>query len=401
MTPRNSFAVPQSLLEQYRAMLESGQLQPDAAQAHAAAALDALNSRLKNYRPGKRGLFGLDFGSAESAPQGIYLYGDVGRGKSFLMDLFFASSNIAKKRRVHFNAFMLETHQRIHEWRNVSGRERLARAELVRDAGDDPIAPIAKRMLSEATVLAFDEFQVTDVADAMILGRLFEQLFALGVIIVMTSNTPPDQLYEGGLNRQLFLPFIALIKERLQILELNGPRDYRLDRMDGLNVYITPLGGNADAAMDAAWLRMTDTKRGMARMLNVMQRKFVVPQAAKGVARISFDALCSEALGAGDYLALARTFHTILIDRIPRLRLQDRDQARRFTLLVDTLYDEKVKLVCSAAAAPFELYADPDNGDWFKRAASRLVEMQSAEYLRIGHGAHPVTSTSSIQSFGA
>jgi len=401
LTPRNSFAVPQSLLEQYRAMLESGQLQPDAAQAHAAAALDALNSRLKNYRPGKRGLFGLDFGSAESAPQGIYLYGDVGRGKSFLMDLFFASSNIAKKRRVHFNAFMLETHQRIHEWRNVSGRERLARAELVRDAGDDPIAPIAKRMLSEATVLAFDEFQVTDVADAMILGRLFEQLFALGVIIVMTSNTPPDQLYEGGLNRQLFLPFIALIKERLQILELNGPRDYRLDRMDGLNVYITPLGGNADAAMDAAWLRMTDTKRGMARMLNVMQRKFVVPQAAKGVARISFDALCSEALGAGDYLALARTFHTILIDRIPRLRLQDRDQARRFTLLVDTLYDEKVKLVCSAAAAPFELYADPDNGDWFKRAASRLVEMQSAEYLRIGHGAHPVTSTSSIQSFGA
>src|SRR5882672_7642948 len=345
-------------------MLESGQLQPDAAQAHAAAALDALNSRLKNYRPGKRGLFGLDFGSAESAPQGIYLYGDVGRGKSFLMDLFFASSNIAKKRRVHFNAFMLETHQRIHEWRNVSGRERLARAELVRDAGDDPIAPIAKRMLSEATVLAFDEFQVTDVADAMILGRLFEQLFALGVIIVMTSNTPPDQLYEGGLNRQLFLPFIALIKERLQILELNGPRDYRLDRMDGLNVYITPLGGNADAAMDAAWLRMTDTKRGMARMLNVMQRKFVVPQAAKGVARISFDALCSEALGAGDYLALARTFHTILIDRIPRLRPQDRDQARRFTLLVDTLYDEKVKLVCSAAAAPFELYADPDNGDW-------------------------------------
>ena len=382
-------------------MLESGQLQPDAAQARAAAALDALSRRLKNYRPGKRGLFGLDFGAPGSALQGIYLYGDVGRGKSFLMDLFYANLTITKKRRAHFNAFMLETHQRIHEWRNLSDRDRLAHAEFARDAGDDPITPIAKRILSEATLLAFDEFQVIDVADAMILGRLFEKLFALGVIIVVTSNTAPDELYEGGLNRQLFLPFITLIKERLQILELNGPRDYRLDRMDGLRVYIMPLGSDADAAMDAAWQRMTDTKRGTARTLNVMQRKLVVTQTAKGVARISFAALCGEALGAADYLALARAFHTILIDRIPRLGPEQNNEARRFTLLIDTLYDEKVKLVCSAAVAPSELYEARDNGDWFKRAASRLVEMQSAEYLRIGHGAHSVISTTSIRSFGA
>jgi cell division protein ZapE len=382
-------------------MLESGQLQPDAAQARAAAALDALSRRLKNYRPGKRGLFGLDFGAPESAPQGIYLYGDVGRGKSFLMDLFYANLTITKKRRVHFNAFMLETHQRIHEWRNLSDRERLAHAEFARDAGDNPITPIAKRILSEATLLAFDEFQVIDVADAMILGRLFEKLFALGVIIVVTSNTAPDELYEGGLNRQLFLPFITLIKERSQILELNGPRDYRLDRMDGLEVYIVPLGSDADAAMDAAWQRMTDTKRGTARTLNVMLRKLVVPQAEKGVARISFAALCGEALGAADYLALARTFHTILIDRIPRLGPEQYNEARRLTLLIDTLYDEKVKLVCSAAVAPSELYEARDSGDWFKRAASRLVEMQSTKYLRIGHGAHPAISTTSIRSFGA
>jgi cell division protein ZapE len=386
LTPRPPSVTP-LLLDQYRSLVQSGELQPDASQARAAAVLDALSRRLKRQPPGRRRWLARAKAAAEPSSQGVYLYGDVGRGKSFLMDLFFENVSVEKKRRVHFNAFMLETHQRLHEWRNLSDQERQASAEFVKDAGDDPIAPVAKRIISEAGLLAFDEFQVTDVADAMILGRLFEKLFALGGVIVATSNTPPDRLYEGGLNRSLFLPFIAEMKQRLEIVELNGPRDYRLDRMDGMKVYITPLNEAADAAMDAAWNRMTDSK-GSQVTLDVLQRKLLVPQAAKGAARFSFDALCGQALGTADYLALARTFHTLFIDHIPRLGPEAHDEARRFTLLIDTLYDEKVKLVCSAAAAPAELYAGANDEDWFKRAASRLIEMQSADYLRLGHRTH-------------
>jgi cell division protein ZapE len=303
------------------------------------------------------------------------------------MDLFFASA-ATRKRRVHFNAFMAETHQRIHEWRSLSPRERSRRPELVRDAGDDPIAPVAKRILAEATLLCLDEFQVTDVADAMILGRLFEKLFAWGAVIVVTSNTAPGRLYEGGLNRELFLPFVALIKDRLEMVELNGPRDYRLERMAGLKVYNTPLGPDADAAMNMAWRQLTDGARGEPVELEVMQRKLLVPQAAAGVARFSFDALCGEALGAADYLALAQNFHTLLIDRIPRLGPERSNQARRFTLLIDTLYDETIKLVCSAAALPQELYVSGDNAEAFRRATSRLMEMQSADYLSLGPSTH-------------
>jgi cell division protein ZapE len=235
-----------------------------------------------------------------------------------------------------------------------------------------------------------DEFQVTDVADAMILGRLFEKLFAYGAVIVLTSNTEPDRLYEGGLNRALFVPFIAMIKSRLAMIELNGPRDYRLDRMAGLNVYMTPLGPDADARMNAAWRRLSDTERGEPATIEILQRKLIVPEAANGVARFSFDALCREPLGAADYLALAHNFRTILIDRIPRLAASEANEARRFTLLIDTLYDEKVKLICSAAAPPQELYAEGDNADAFKRTASRLVEMQSPEYLGSAQAAHTV-----------
>jgi len=226
----------------------------------------------------------------------------------------------------------------------------------------------------------------------MILGRLFEKLFAQGVIIVATSNTAPQRLYEGGINRGLFLPFIAMIEDKMQVVELNGPRDYRLGRMDDLNVYITPLSAESDAAMDAIWERLTDTKRGEAQTLFVLQRKLIVPQAAKGVARFPFDALCRQPLGAADYVALAKAFHTILIDRIPCFAPEDSNVARRFTLLVDTLYDERVKLVCSAAAAPADLCRRCEGADWFKRAASRLMEMQSAQYLRTGHGTHELTS---------
>ncbi len=386
MTPyRKSPALSQSPLEEYRSLADTGELKPDDAQWRAAAALDALYRKLKNYRPRRRRLFNLGGSDAQNEIKGIYLHGDVGRGKSFLMDLFFARVAVAKKRRVHFNAFMAETHQRIHEWRTLDEDERQSRAEFVRDAGDDPIAPVAKRIASEASLLAFDEFQVTDVADAMILGRLFEKLFASGVVVVATSNTPPQRLYEGGLNRGLFLPFIAMIEEKMQVIELDGGRDYRLDRLGELNVYITPLGPEADAAMDAAWQRLTDAKRGVPTTMTVLQRKLVVPQTANGVARFTFDQLCREPLGAADYVALAKAFHTIMIDRIPSFAPQDVNAARRFTLLIDTLYDERVKVVCSAAAPPSELCNECEGADWFKRTASRLMEMQSAHYLRMGH----------------
>jgi cell division protein ZapE len=395
VTPRHSPAPLKSPLEHYRALQQTGALRPDEAQWRAAEAFDALHHKLKRYRGHKRRLFPVGRDNPDNEVKGIYLHGDVGRGKSFLMDLFFSGVSLAKKRRVHFNAFMMETHQRIHEWRSFSDEERQARAEFVRDAADDPIAPAAKRIASEATLLAFDEFQVTDVADAMILGRLFEKLFAVGVIIVATSNTAPDKLYEGGLNRGLFLPFIALIKQRMNVITLDGLRDYRLERMDGLRVYLTPLTAETDAAMDAAWKRLTDCDRGNAHTLTVLQRKLVVPEAAKGVARFTFDALCRRELGAADYIVLARTFHTIMIDKVPRFGPEQRDEARRFTVLIDTLYDERAKLICSAAAAPMELCSKCEDADWFKRAASRLMEMQSAQYLRLGHATRELVPAAS------
>jgi cell division protein ZapE len=379
--------MPQAPIERYRALLRAGRMQPDAAQARAALALDRLHRALKDYRPRPRTLFGfLLAAKTREAPKGIYIHGDVGRGKSVLMDMFFASAPVTRKRRVHFNRFMTETHARLHEWRNLSPRERSRRSEFLRDAGNDPIAPVAKQIFLESRLLCLDEFQVNDVADAMILGRLFERLLGWGAVIVLTSNTEPDRLYEGGLNRQLFQRFIALIKERFDMVELNGPRDYRLERMAGLSLYNTPLRAEADAAMDAAWRRLTDNAAPERVTLIVLEREIVVPQAAAGVARFAFDALCGEALGAADYLAIARNFHTLLIDRIPRLSSQQSDEARRFTLLIDTLYDEKVKLICSAETVPQELYPAGENAPAFRRAASRLMEMQSPDYLRLGPG---------------
>jgi cell division protein ZapE len=362
----------------YRARVKKGELNLDVAQVAAAKRLEQLAAQLKSYRPG-RGWFG-----PRKAPRGVYLWGDVGRGKSMLMDMFFAAAPIARKRRVHFNAFMVETHARIHEWRELDAHARARRPEYVREAGDDPIAPVAHAIANEATLLCFDEFQVTDVADALILGRLFEQLFARGVVIVATSNTAPQRLYEGGINRQLFLPFIALIEKHLDIVELNGPLDYRLQRMEGMPLYMTPLGPEADAAMDSAWRRLTDTVKGAPRTLTVLGRSLRVPQAANGAARFAFDDLCVQPLAAADYIAIAQAFSTVFIDRIPTMGPDRRDAARRFVVLIDTLYDEGVKLVCSAAAAPDRLYTDGDGADAFRRTASRLVEMQGRDYLKRG-----------------
>lgn len=353
------------ILERYRALLASGELATDAAQEAAVARLQALETRLREYRP--RALFS----KTDEPPKGLYLWGDVGRGKSMLMDLFFSRVPIRAKRRVHFNAFMVETHGRIHE-----ARQRGA---------DDPISIVARRIANRAVLLCFDEFQVTDVAGAMILGRLFERLFDLGVVVVATSNTPPRRLYEGGLNRQLFLPFIALIERNLDVVQLNGPTDYRLQRLTALGTYIAPLGAAADAKMNVAWLRLTGIPHGEPKTLLVLQRRLRVPQAAKGVARFSCDDLCRQPLAAADYLEIARHFHTVLIDRVPVFSPAERNEARRFTLLIDTLYDEHVKLICSAAAPPEGLYKEDESNAGFRRTVSRLAEMQSVDYLKHGH----------------
>ena len=359
-----------TLLDDFRASVAKGALKPDPAQDNAVRQLQALREKLAE----KRG-----FSLFRRAPvRGLYIWGDVGRGKTMLMDLFFAAAPGSRKRRAHFNSFMVDVHARIHAQRQKAG-------------SDDPIPPVAKALAEEARLLCFDEFQVTDVADAMILGRLFDRLFGEGVTIIATSNTPPDRLYEGGLNRQLFLPFIVEIKQRLDVVELNGPTDYRLQRISGLNVYLTPLSREADDAMDAAWKRLTDTKAGKSASLTVLGRTLMVPQAARGVARFSFDELCDRPLAAADYLALAQEFHTMLIDHIPVMTDNMHNVARRFTLLIDTLYDEGVKLICSAAAPPAELYPAGIASEAFRRTASRLAEMQSEGYLRRGHGIHGMT----------
>jgi cell division protein ZapE len=361
------------LLTAYRAAVTKGQLRADAAQQNAMVKLHALARGLRK----KRGFS--FFRKPAPLPKGLYIWGDVGRGKTMLMDFFFDEVVLAKKRRAHFNRFMMDVHARIH-------------AERQRAGSGDPIPVVARGLAEEARLLCFDEFQVTDVADAMILGRLFDRLFQEGVTIVATGNTPPDRLYEGGLNRQLFLPFIDQIKQRLEVVELNGPTDYRLQRIAGLNVYLTPLGAAADAAMNAAWRRLTDCRHGKPMNLTVLGRKLVVPQAARGVARMSFDALCAQPLAAADYVAIAEEFHTLLLDHIPLLSPQMRNEARRFVLLIDTLYDEGVKLICSAQAAPEALYPEGDGAEAFRRTASRLAEMQSEDYLRKGHGIHALVS---------
>ena len=370
-----------SILERYREMRDKGQLKPDAAQVRAAAAFDTLARSLAGYKPKKPGLLALASAKREP-PNGLYLHGPVGRGKSLLMDMFFAAAPVEKKRRVHFNAFMQEIHAQIHQWRNLSKSEQRRRPEYVAKAGDDPIAPAAKRIFLDAVLLCFDELQVEDVADAMILGRLFEKLFELGVIVVATSNIPPGKLYEGGLNRSSFIPFIALIERHMNVVELNSPQDYRLERMAGRDLYITPLGPKTDAAMNDAFKRLSGAGRGGKIALNVLGRELLVPQQANGIARFSFHELCEKPLGAPDYLALARTFHTLMIDRIPRMGPDKHNEARRFTILIDTLYDERVKLVCSAEVPPQDLFVKGEKSASFRRTASRLVEMQSEGYGR-------------------
>ena len=377
--------VPETVgpLELYRAKLARGELQTDPAQALAAERLQSLWVALRGYDPPPAeapSLLSRLFGRKrpvddipEGRPNGLYLVGDVGRGKSMLMDLFFEVADVPRKRRIHFHRFMQDAHGRLHAWKKQNSD------------GADPIPPLADAIAAEATLLCFDEFQVNDIADAMILGRLFQALFERGVVVVATSNTKPGDLFAGQPGRDAFLPFIALIEHNLDVLMLNGARDWRRQRLRGMITWHVPSDARADAALDQAFEQLAGGAPERSERLVVTGRTLVVPLAASGVARFDFAALCGQPLGPGDYLAVATHYHTLILDGIPRLSPANYDEARRFITLVDALYDHRVKLVASADAMPDQLYERSDGARAFERTASRLEEMRSEDWLALPH----------------
>ncbi len=367
-------------LAAYRARLAEGRLKPDPMQALAAEKLERLWRAVRSYDPheglsGWRARFGLARRS-DPAPLGLYLFGAAGRGKSMLMDLFFAASQVERKRRVHFYAFMLEIHERMHRLRQASGGA---------NAGADLIARVADELARRAWLLCFDEFQVTNIADAVILGRLFAALFERGVVVVATSNTAPDDLYANGLQRELFVPAIRLLNERLDVLELDGGIDYRRGALARIAVYYTPLGEAARGALEESFAALADGAAGAPEDLIVQGRRLVMARAANGVAMTNFAELCERPLGPADYLAIATHFHTIILDGIPHLAPERRNEARRFITLIDALYEHRTKLVCAAAVAPDDLHPAGDHAAEFRRTASRLHEMQGEAYLARPH----------------
>jgi cell division protein ZapE len=377
-TPSDAFR------SQYQALVSSGAIEPDAAQAEIADAFADLERRLAGYKPvRKQGLLGRLFADKdEPPPRGLYVHGDVGRGKTMLMDLFFQTCPVANKRRAHFHEFMAEVHERIYAY-----RQSIARGELGNGNGD-VMALTANAIFDEAWLLCFDEFHVTDIADAMILGRLFAKLFELGTVVVATSNVAPEDLYKGGLNRALFLPFIAQISEHMDVMRLDARTDFRLEKLAGVKMWLAPADRDADAALDQAWARMTGNAKCKPRDISIKGRILHVPCSADGVARFSFADLCEKPLAASDYLRLAHDYHTILVDRIPVMDYPDRNAAKRFIALIDTLYDNAVKLMASAETDPLSLYIATEGyeANEFKRTASRLIEMSSESYLALPHG---------------
>jgi cell division protein ZapE len=367
----------------YRHAVSTKRLIPDPAQAAAAERLQALWQKIRHYDPparlARKTLIGrfLRRKPVDEAPDthlhGLYLVGEVGRGKSMLMDMFFETAEVPRRRRIHFHAFMQETHRRIFAWKQAN------------PDGRDPIPPLADQIAEEAILLCFDEFQINDIADAMILGRLFEALFERGVITVATSNTAPDDLFRGQPGRDAFLPFIAILKKNLDVLVLEAAQDYRRVRLDVEDTWHVPLGETARNALDEAFVQMAEGEAVATVSLHVMGRTLAVAQAANGVARFNFDDLCARNLGAGDYLAIATHFHAVVLDDVPRLTPDNYNEARRFINLIDNLYDHRVKLVASAEAMPDQLYAEGDGAKAFERTASRLMEMRTESYFELPH----------------
>ncbi len=365
-------------LQRYRALRRAGTLKSDPVQELGAEKLQSLHHALKGYQPagetwlaGWKDRFGLGR-RTEEPPQGLYIFGPVGRGKSMLMDLFFDSAPVERKRRVHFHAFMLEVQERLTEERRTKKR-------------DDPLMAVSSDIASETWLMCFDEFHVVNIADAMILGRLFQGLFERGVVVVATSNVAPQDLYQGGLQRDRFLPFIDLICSRLDLLDIGTGIDFRLDRLKGQPVYHTPLGPEATEKLDTAFETLTDAAKGQETELKVLGRKLIVPIAARGVARFSFDQLCREPRGAPDFLAIATHFHTVILDNIPKLSPQEREVAKRFVVLIDALYEHRVNLFASAAVEPVDIYPAGDTAFEFQRTVSRLIEMQAEDYISAPH----------------
>lgn len=353
--------------ERYAEMVAAGEIELDPAQQRVGGRLDELARELEAWSPGGKGLFSRFQRKAAPGPRGLYIHGGVGRGKTMLMDLFFESVQFQPKRRNHFHQFMAEAHERIAKARQTHT--------------GDPIPHVAAEMVGSPGLLCFDELHVTDIADAMILGRFFKVVFERKAVVVATSNAMPDELYRNGLNRQLFLPFIDLIEDNMDVLELVSAKDFRLDKIAGQPLYFTPADGAARHAMNQHWIRMTGQHATEPMVLEVKGRRLIVPVAAAGVARFSFEDLCERPLGAIDYLAVAHAFHTVLIDDIPVMGSARRDHARRFINLIDTFYDNGVCIVVSAEAQPDDLYVAGDGSDLFTRTASRLIEMRSEAYV--------------------
>ena len=354
-------------LKRYLARVAAGEMEGDDAQTAVVERLDALADTLESWRPKRFGFIGQMFASRSEVPRGIYIHGAVGRGKTVLMDLFFRAVEFEPKRRLHFHEFMAEVHELLAEARHaVEG---------------DPIPHVAASIARRAQLLCFDELHVTDIADAMILARLFKKLFDAQVVLVATSNVGPQDLYKNGLQRDGFLPFISLLEERMDVVELSAAKDYRLDRLTGQPLYFWPLDEVARRAISAAFTRMTGVWHGAPVTLDNKGRKLHVPQAARGVARFTFADLCEQPLGAQDYLTFARAFHTIIIEAIPVLGPEKRNEARRFINLIDTLYDNHIGLIASAEAEPDKLYVAGDGTALFERTISRLMEMRTESYL--------------------
>ncbi|MBI1197104.1 MAG: cell division protein ZapE [Phenylobacterium sp.] len=363
----------------YDARVRSGDIRPDPAQAAALQPLLRLEAELAGDEP-EGGILAMLRRRHPEPIRGVYLVGPVGRGKSMLMDLFYEAVGAEKKRRTHFHVFMGEIHRLIDAWRK--GDRAARKTRFGQHKGDDPIPPVADVVARDARLLCFDEFQVTDIADAMILGRLFEALFARGVTLVATSNRLPDELYKNGINRQLFLPFIDLLKRKVDVVPIAGPHDYRLDRLRAAGVWFSPDDPDNRRQTAALWRDMLGPEEEDGETLEVLGRKVHFPHAAGGLLRASFESLCSVALGPNDYVAVAERFHTIFLEGVPRLTPDRREEARRFVILIDALYEARTRLIVRAEAEPTLLYPEGDGAFEFERTASRLQEMRSESWLQ-------------------